>query len=39
MENELEGYIKRAVVDIARKCNTKEDIVIQHFKKLVGCVG
>lgn len=35
MENELEGYIKRAVVDIAHKCNVKEDVVIQQFKKLI----
>lgn len=33
---EIEQYLKRAIVDIARKCNTKVDNVINIIKKEYG---
>lgn len=33
-EEEISGYIKRAIPDIARKCNTDNLKVIQILKKL-----
>ena len=34
MEEEINGYIKRAVTDIAHKCYVKEEIIIDYIKKL-----
>jgi hypothetical protein len=34
MEEEIDNYIKRAITDIAHKCYIKEEIVINHIKKL-----
>ena len=36
MEKDVDGYIKLAITDIARKCNVKEKIVINHMKICVG---
>ena len=33
---EIEEYIKRAIPDIARKCNTKVDVVILTIKKVLA---
>jgi hypothetical protein len=35
MESEIEAYIKRAIVDIARKCNVKDIIVIKTIKQIL----
>lgn len=34
MEEEIKGYILRAIPDIARKCNIKADKVVEIIKKL-----
>lgn len=34
MEEEIDNYIRRAITDIAHRCYIKEDIVINHIKKL-----
>lgn len=34
MEEEIDIYIKKAITDIAHKCYIKEEIVINHIKKL-----
>jgi hypothetical protein len=34
MEEEIKGYILRAIPDIARKCNVKANKVIETIKKL-----
>lgn len=31
---EIENYIKKSIIDIARKCNVKDTVVINTFKKL-----
>ena len=31
---ELVGYIERSIVDIARKCNVDNTLVIETFKKI-----
>ena len=36
MEKEIEGYILRAITDIARKCNTDNSSVIQTIKKILA---
>ena len=33
-QKEIEGYIKRSIMDIARKCNVYDTDVIEIFKKL-----
>jgi hypothetical protein len=35
-ENEVIGYVKRSVVDIARKCSVYSTDVIETIKKLYG---
>lgn len=35
MENEIEEYFKRSVIDIARKCRVYDTDVIQIIKKLL----
>ena len=34
--SEIEDYIKRSVVDIARKCGVYNTDIIETFKKLYG---
>lgn len=36
MEEEIELYIERSIVDIARKCNVYNTDVIETIKKLYG---
>ena len=38
MDNEevIRGYIERAILDIARKCNTDNSKVIEIFKKIIN---
>ena len=36
MEEEIKGYILRAIPDIARKCNVKVDKVIKIIKEIVN---
>lgn len=33
-KDELIGYIQRSIIDIARKCNVYDDIVIKEIKEL-----
>ena len=35
MDSEIEAYIKRAITDIARKCNTLDEIVIIKIKQML----
>ena len=35
MDSEIEAYFKRAVTDIARKCNTLDEIVITKIKQIL----
>lgn len=35
MEEEIKGYIKRAIPDIARKCSTDNLRVIEIIKKML----
>jgi len=35
MEEEIEGYILRAITDIARKCNTDNLTIIKIIKKVL----
>lgn len=36
MEDEIKGYIERAIPDIARKCNTDNLTVIKIIKKILA---
>lgn len=35
MDSKIEVYFKRAVTDIARKCNTLDEIVITKIKQIL----
>jgi hypothetical protein len=35
MEQKIEAYIKRAITDIARKCNVKDVTVITIIKQIL----
>ena len=35
MDSEIEAYFKRAITDIARKCNTLDEIVITKIKQIL----
>jgi hypothetical protein len=34
LRTEIEGYIKRSIADISRKCNVYDTDIIETFKKL-----
>ena len=36
MEEEIKGYVLRAIPDIARKCNVKVDKVIKTIKEIIN---
>lgn len=35
MNQEIEKYIRRSISDIARKCRTTDEIVIQKIKQIL----
>lgn len=34
-EEDIKSYIRRAIIDIARKCNTTTDKVIKTIKEII----